>query len=184
VFNNYKQAATDCSPHRRSFRSWGSSVTTLSDYRLDYRGSVPGRGKEFFLTPLCPDRLWSPPACCTMGTGGAFPGSKARPGRDSDHSPHVVPRSRMSKSYALSPCRLHDGSGTALLYLLACLNAHHGFRTPNSFCSLSLMKPTDDHSAQHLFSIESCRLRGTPAVGRVSIRYLLCSNNSNTSDYV
>jgi hypothetical protein len=27
------------------------------------------------------------PASCTMGTGGPFPGGKARPGRDADHSP-------------------------------------------------------------------------------------------------
>jgi hypothetical protein len=27
------------------------------------------------------------PASCTMGTGGSFPGGKARPGRDGDHSP-------------------------------------------------------------------------------------------------
>jgi hypothetical protein len=27
------------------------------------------------------------PADCTMGTGGPFPGGKARPGRDADHSP-------------------------------------------------------------------------------------------------
>jgi hypothetical protein len=27
------------------------------------------------------------PASCTMGTGGSFPGGKARPGRDVDHSP-------------------------------------------------------------------------------------------------
>jgi hypothetical protein len=27
------------------------------------------------------------PASCTMGTGGHFPGAKARPGRDADHSP-------------------------------------------------------------------------------------------------
>jgi hypothetical protein len=27
------------------------------------------------------------PASCTMGTGGPFPGAKARPGRDADHSP-------------------------------------------------------------------------------------------------
>jgi hypothetical protein len=27
------------------------------------------------------------PATCTMGTGGSFPGCKARPGRDADHSP-------------------------------------------------------------------------------------------------
>jgi hypothetical protein len=34
----------------RSFkRSWGSSVSIVSDYRLDDRGSIPGRGKGFFL---------------------------------------------------------------------------------------------------------------------------------------
>jgi hypothetical protein len=27
------------------------------------------------------------PDSCTMGTGGPFPGGKARPGRDADHSP-------------------------------------------------------------------------------------------------
>jgi hypothetical protein len=27
------------------------------------------------------------PASYTMGTGGSFPGGKARPGRDADHSP-------------------------------------------------------------------------------------------------
>jgi hypothetical protein len=27
------------------------------------------------------------PASSTMGTGGPFPGGKARPGRDADHSP-------------------------------------------------------------------------------------------------
>jgi hypothetical protein len=27
------------------------------------------------------------PASCPMGTGGPFPGAKARPGRDADHSP-------------------------------------------------------------------------------------------------
>jgi hypothetical protein len=27
------------------------------------------------------------PAPYTMGTGGSFPGGKARPGRDADHSP-------------------------------------------------------------------------------------------------
>jgi hypothetical protein len=27
------------------------------------------------------------PASCTVGTGGSFPGGKARPGRDADNSP-------------------------------------------------------------------------------------------------
>jgi hypothetical protein len=43
------------------------------------------------------------PASCTMGTGGPFPGAEARPRRDADHSPHLVPRSRMSRSYISSP---------------------------------------------------------------------------------
>jgi hypothetical protein len=35
--------------------------------------------------------------------GGPFPGPKARPGRDAEHLPHLVPRSRMSRSYTSSP---------------------------------------------------------------------------------
>jgi hypothetical protein len=47
------------------------------------------------------------PASCTMGTGGSFPGGKARPGREADHSPHLEPRSWMSRSYTSSlPKRL------------------------------------------------------------------------------
>jgi hypothetical protein len=47
--------------------------------------------------------LLPPPASCTMGTGG-----KARPGRDADHSTHLVTRSWMSRSYTSSPPpRLH-----------------------------------------------------------------------------
>jgi hypothetical protein len=38
-----------------------------------------------------------------MGTVGPFPGAKARPGRDADHSAHLAPRSRMSRSYTSSP---------------------------------------------------------------------------------
>jgi hypothetical protein len=33
------------------------------------------------------------PASCPLGTEGPFPWGKARPRRDSDHSPHLVPRS-------------------------------------------------------------------------------------------
>jgi hypothetical protein len=43
-----------------------------------------------------------------MGTGGPFPGGKARPGRDADHSPpssaEVVNEKEL---YLLSPKRLH-----------------------------------------------------------------------------
>jgi hypothetical protein len=35
--------------------------------------------------------------------GGHFPGGKGRPGRNANHSPHLVPSSRMSRSYTSSP---------------------------------------------------------------------------------
>jgi hypothetical protein len=48
------------------------------------------------------------PASCTMGTGGSFPGGKARPRRDADHSPpHLMPRPWKSRSYT-SSLRLYD----------------------------------------------------------------------------
>jgi hypothetical protein len=45
-----------------------------------------------------------------MGTGDLFPGGKAQPGRDADHSPHLLPRSRMSRRYTSS---LSLGAGMA-----------------------------------------------------------------------
>jgi hypothetical protein len=35
--------------HMFTFMNWDKSVSILSDYRLDDRGSIPGTGKEFFL---------------------------------------------------------------------------------------------------------------------------------------
>jgi hypothetical protein len=42
-------------------------------------------GAENFSLPLYPSGVY--PASCPMGTGGPFPGGKAQPGRDTDHSP-------------------------------------------------------------------------------------------------
>jgi hypothetical protein len=36
---------------------------------------------------MCPDQLWARSASCKMGTGSSFPGAKACPGSDADHSP-------------------------------------------------------------------------------------------------
>jgi hypothetical protein len=86
------------------------------------RGSIPGRVKGIFSSNLCVQtRSGTHPASCSMGTGGPFPGGKVRPGRDADHSPHLVARSRMSRSCTSSPpsasmaCR-----GTALLTFTVC----------------------------------------------------------------
>jgi hypothetical protein len=43
------------------------------------------------------------PASCTMGTGGPFPGAKARPGVTLTTHPYLVPRRRMSRSYTSTP---------------------------------------------------------------------------------
>jgi hypothetical protein len=41
---------------------------------------------------------------CTMGTGGPFPGGKARPGRDADHSPPSSAEVKNEQElYLLSP---------------------------------------------------------------------------------
>jgi hypothetical protein len=49
--------------------------------------------KDFSSSPCVQTGSGAHPDSCTMGTGDTFPGGKARPGRDADHSPHLVPRS-------------------------------------------------------------------------------------------
>jgi hypothetical protein len=62
----------------------------VSDYGLDDRaiGVRSPVGAEDFSSSLCVQTgSGAHPASCTMGTGGSFPGGKARPGRDADQSP-------------------------------------------------------------------------------------------------
>jgi hypothetical protein len=62
----------------------------VSECGLDDRAigvQSPEGGKDFFLYPLCPDLHGAHSASCPMDTGGPFPGGKAQPGRDADHSP-------------------------------------------------------------------------------------------------
>jgi hypothetical protein len=63
-------------------RSRGISVSMVTDYGLDGRGSILDR-----------DRIFSPSFCVHTGSGAhpaSYPmgtGGKARPRRDADHSP-------------------------------------------------------------------------------------------------
>jgi hypothetical protein len=78
----------------------GSSVSKVSDHGLD-KGSIPGRGKLFFSSSLCVQTgSAAHPASYPMGIGGPFSRGKARPGRDADHSPHLVPRPSASMALA------------------------------------------------------------------------------------
>jgi hypothetical protein len=71
-----------------------SSGSIVSDYGLDDRGLIPGRGKGFFLYPLCPDRLWGPPSLLYNGYRGVLsPGVKRGWGVTLTTHPHLVPRS-------------------------------------------------------------------------------------------
>jgi hypothetical protein len=62
----------------------------VSDYGMDDRaiGVRSSAGEKDFSSSLCVQTdSGAHPASYTMGTGGPFPGGKARPGRDADHSP-------------------------------------------------------------------------------------------------
>jgi hypothetical protein len=62
----------------------------VPDYGLDDRaiGVRSPAGAKDFSSILCVQTgSEAHSASCAMGTGGPFPGGKARPGRDADHSP-------------------------------------------------------------------------------------------------
>jgi hypothetical protein len=66
-----------------------SSGSIVSDYGLDDRaiGVRSPAGAKDFSSNLCVQTgSEAHPASCTMSTWGPFPGGKARPGRDADHS--------------------------------------------------------------------------------------------------
>jgi hypothetical protein len=67
-----------------------SSGSIVSDYGLDDRAigvRSPAGAKDFSANLCVQTGSEAHPASCTMGTGGPFPGGKARPGRVADHSP-------------------------------------------------------------------------------------------------
>jgi hypothetical protein len=71
-------------------RSRVSSVSIVSDYGLEDRAigvRSPAGAKDFSSSLYVQTGSGAHPASCTVGTGGPFPGVKARPGRDADHSP-------------------------------------------------------------------------------------------------
>jgi hypothetical protein len=77
-----------------------SSGSIVSDYGLGDRaiGVRSPAGAKYFSSSTCfQTGAGAHTASCPMGTGGPFPGGKAQPMRDADASPHLVPRSKMSR---------------------------------------------------------------------------------------
>jgi hypothetical protein len=67
----------------------------VSDYGLDDRAigvRSPAGAKDISFILCVQTGSGAHPASCTMGTGGPLPGGKSRPGRNTDHSHHLVPR--------------------------------------------------------------------------------------------
>jgi hypothetical protein len=67
-----------------------SSGSIVSDYGLNDRTikvQSPAGAKDFSSSLCVQTGSGAHPASCTMGTVDPFPGGKARPGRDADHSP-------------------------------------------------------------------------------------------------
>jgi hypothetical protein len=56
----------------------------LDDWAIEVRS--PTGTKDFSSSPCVQTSSGAHPASYPMGTGGSFPGGKARPGRDADHS--------------------------------------------------------------------------------------------------
>jgi hypothetical protein len=84
----------------------GSSDSVMFGYGLDDQPIEVrslAEAKDFSSSLCVQTGSGAHPASCPMSTMGPFPGGKAQPGRDADHSPHKVPTSRMSRSYTSSP---------------------------------------------------------------------------------
>jgi hypothetical protein len=71
---------------------------------LDDRGSIPGRGWEFFSSPPRPDRFWGSPSLLSNWYRDLTSGVK-RPGREADHSSPSSAKVKNAWSYtSIPPC--------------------------------------------------------------------------------
>jgi hypothetical protein len=104
------------------YQELGSSVCIVSGYGLDDRAigfRSPAEVKHFSSSLCVQTGSEANLASCPMGIGGPFPGAKAQPGRDPDHSPYRVTRSGVSRSHTSStPSACMACSGTALAFML------------------------------------------------------------------
>jgi hypothetical protein len=84
--------------------SRSSSVSIVSDYGLDDRGSIPDRDRGFFLYPAS-----RPALVPTQPPVQWIPGVKRGRGAILTTHRHLMPRLRMSRSYTSSPPKCLHG---------------------------------------------------------------------------
>jgi hypothetical protein len=99
---------------KQSFEmSRGSSVTVVSDYRLDdlaIRVRSLVEAKDFFSSLCVQTSSGAHPASFLIGTGNPFPKGKAQLGCDSDHSPTSSAKVRNEyELHLLSPPKCFHG---------------------------------------------------------------------------
>jgi hypothetical protein len=73
----------------------------------DSQTSILMRGKRFFSSPQCPDRLRDHPTLYPMGAKGSFPEDKVTTGVGLITYFHLVSRETMVELYLQSPTHLH-----------------------------------------------------------------------------
>jgi hypothetical protein len=95
----------------------GLAQVAVSDYGLDDQaiGVRSPAGQRIFPLACVQTSSGAHSAYCTMGTGGPFPGGKARTGRDADHSP---PSSAEVELYSSPPNASMACKGTALPFYI------------------------------------------------------------------
>jgi hypothetical protein len=104
-------------------RSCGSSDSIVSDYRLDdrvIRVRSLAEAKDFFSSLCVQTGYEAHPASYAVDTSGPSSRIKRSWRMILTTYPHLVPKSRMSRSCiytSFPPCHLHGSSGTALLAL-------------------------------------------------------------------
>jgi hypothetical protein len=87
-------------------------VIVVSGYGLDDRAIEVrslAEGKDFSSIVCVQIGSGAHPAFCTMGTGVHSPGLKRGRGVTLTTHPHLLPKSRMSRSYMCSPPKLLHG---------------------------------------------------------------------------
>jgi hypothetical protein len=116
IQNTCAPQRTNSAPQEALSTVWEPLVWCL-DYRPDDRVWIPGRSKIFSCRLCVQTSSGAHPASFPMGTGCPFPRVKRGRGVTLTTHPHLVPRSRMSRSFPPGSC-VHDHSGTPFFFSL------------------------------------------------------------------